>query len=303
MKSRYTLLPSALLLAICFLSAPQISNAQYWRALPALSPETSQILSFSQDEKYVIYAATENGVSNIYRVSVKGGAAPEAVTSFADGKVLRPISTVGKNWVVFMRPTAGESDYHLFRISQDGKIAAQDVTPTKAGVNNVIVGASYNGRYVYYTSNQTSADKQDVYRYDVWQNISELVFANPKDFRPVSWNKEQTKVTLRDPETSKMSMYDINTTEITYNTDINDDPIAPERSINGRFGILRNNNSVSVIDVQTHEPVTLEATPSVVGIAPKETQIAYTVTQRDGSTKLFIYDVAKKTSTMLAVMK
>jgi Tol biopolymer transport system component len=297
MKSRHILL-----LAIGLLATPTISSAQYWRALPALSPETSQILSFSQDEKYVIYAATENGVSNVYRVSVKGGT-PEAVTSFTDGKVLRPISTVGKNWVVFMRPTVGESDYHLFRTSQDGKIAPQDVTPTKAGVNNVIVGASYNGRYVYYTSNQTSADKNDVYRYDVWQNISELVFANPKDFKPVSWNKEQTKVTLRDPSTSKMTMYDINTTEITDNTDINDDPIAPERSINGRFGIIRRDDGVNVLDVQTKEPVTLEAVPAVVGIAPKETQIAYTVTQRDGSTKLFIYDVAKKTSTMLTVMK
>src|SRR5690349_17760074 len=106
MKSRYTLL-----LALGFLLAPQITNAQYWRALPALSRETSQILSFSQDEKYVIYKAEENGVSNIYRVAAKGGAAPEAITSFADGSVLRPISTIGKNWVVFMRPTAGNSDH------------------------------------------------------------------------------------------------------------------------------------------------------------------------------------------------
>ncbi|HET6513433.1 MAG TPA: hypothetical protein VFH43_14675, partial [Candidatus Kapabacteria bacterium] len=122
-------------------------------------------------------------------------------------------------------------------------------------------------------------------------------------FQPVSWNKEQTKVTLSDPGTSKMTVYDINTTEITNDADINDDPIAPERSINGRFGIVRHEDNVDVIDVQTKEPVTLEAAPAVVGIAPKETQIAYTVTQRDGSSKLFIYDVNKKTSRMLTVLK
>ena len=301
MKSRY-----ASILEICFLLAPAISNAQYWRALPALSPETSQILSFSNDEKFVIYAATENGVSNIYRIAVKGGT-PEAITNYTDGKVIRPISTVGKNWVVYMRPTAGESDFHLFRVSQDGKIAAQDVTPTKPGVNNVIVGASYNGRYVYYTSNQTSADKHDVYRYDVWQNISELVFANPKDFQPVSWNKEQTKVALHEPATGKLSSYDINTTEIAEVNSLTEfasnDVTLPERSINGRFGILRSKEGVSVTDNNSKEALAFEAAPSTVGIAPKETQIAYTVAQRDGSTKLFLYDVTKKTSTMLAVFK
>lgn len=290
------------LLASVLLLLPQASSAQYWRAMPALSPETSQILSFSTDEKFVIYTSTENGVSNIYRVAVQGGT-PEAITNYTDGKVYRAISTVGKNWVVYMRPTAGESDHHLFRISQDGKIAAQDVTPTKPGVNNVIVGASYNGRYVYYTSNQTSADKHDVYRYDVWQNISELVFANPKDFKPVSWNKEQTKVALLDPTSSKMTAYDINTTEITDHNDINDDPLAPERSINGRFGISRKDGLTSVLDIKTSEPVALNASPAVVGVAPKETLIAYTAKQTDGTSKLFIYDVNKKTSTELAVVR
>ncbi len=297
MKSRY-----ASILAFCLLMTPAISNAQYWRALPALSPETSQILSFSNDEKYVIYAAQELGVRNIYRVPVKGGA-PEAITGFIDGTVLRPISTVGKNWVVFMRPTAGESDHHLFRISQDGKIPPQDVTPTRAGVNNVIVGASYNGRYVYYTSNQTSLDKHDVYRYDVWQNISELVFANPKDFQPVSWNKEQTLVALIQPASGKMTSYDINTTEIKDHNDVNDQPNSPERSINGRFAIARSNGSIELKEAKSGDVVTLEAAPSVVGISPKETQIAYTVTQRDSSTKLFVYDVYKKTSTMLVVLR
>ncbi|HET6511451.1 MAG TPA: hypothetical protein VFH43_04620 [Candidatus Kapabacteria bacterium] len=292
----------SLLAAILFV-APQVSNAQYWRAMPAtVTPETSQILSFSQDEKFVIYTSTENGVSNIYRVAVKGGA-PEAITNFTDGTVLRAISTVGKNWVVFMRPTAGNGDHHLFRISQDGKIAPQDVTPTKAGVNNVIVGASYNGRYVYYTSNQTSADKHDVYRYDVWQNISELVFANPKDFKPVSWNKEQTLVALLESSTGKMTSYDINTTEVKDHNDANDQPATPERSINGKFGIVRANGAVNLINAQDKQAIDLGATASNVGVAPKETLIAYTVQQSDGSSKLFLYDVNKKTSTELAVVK
>jgi Tol biopolymer transport system component len=285
------------LLALILFVLPQVSNAQYWRALPALSPETTQILSFSNDEKFVIYTSNENGASNIYRLAVKGGA-PEAVTSYTDGKVYRAISTVGKNWVVYMRPTAGEGDNHLFIVSQDGKIAPRDVTPTKPGVNNIIVGASYTGRYVYYTSNQTSADKNDVYRYDVWQNISELVFANPKDFKPVSWSKEQSKVVLVDPATSKTIAYDINTTEVTDHPGEDQ-----ERSINGRFNIHRAESSVVLNDAKSGEELPLPKNATAVGVAPKETQIAYTVKQGDGSSKLFVYDVNKKTSTELAVIK
>lgn len=289
-------------IAFCAMAAPGSSNAQYWRALPPLSAETSQILSFTTDEKFVIYLSQENGVGNILRVPVKGGA-PESITNFTEGKVVRPISTVGKNWVVFMRPTAGEGDHHLYRISQDGKVAAQDVTPTKTGVNNVIVGASYNGRYVYYTSNQTSLEKHDIYRYDVWQNISELVFANPKDFQPVSWNKEQTLVALREPSSGKLTSYDINTTEVKEHTDINDDPISPERSINGRFGIVRGKDGTAVFDLKTKDPMMISEGMTLVGIAPKETMIAYTVPGTDGGSRLFLYDVNKKTSTELAVIK
>jgi Tol biopolymer transport system component len=289
-------------LALFVLVAPAVSTAQYWRALPALSPETSQILSFTKDEKYVIYMSQENGVGNIFRIPVKGGA-PEAITSFSEGKVLRPIATVGKNWVIFMRPTAGDGDYHLYMVSQDGTVPFRDLTPTKTGISNVIVGASYTGRYVYYTSNQTSVEKHDVYRYDVWQNISELVFANPNDFKPVSWTKEQTKVTLREPASGKMIVYDINTTELSNNIDINDEPLAPERSINGRFGITSGKQGIAVLDLQTKEPMKIAEDITLVGIAPKETMIAYTIPGASGSSKLFVYDVNKKTSTELAVIK
>lgn len=291
------------LLTLCFLLAPGLVNAQYWRAMPPATSENGQFLSFSQDEKHVIYLSRENGVPNIYKVAVKGGA-PEQVTKYTDGVVLRPISAVGKSTVIFMRPaTPGTADYHLYLVPQAGNAEPRDLTPTPPGVSNMIVGSSYTGRFIYYTANKTSRDKHDIYRYDVWQNIHELVYANDKNYQPVSWTRDQNKVAVRDPQSGKMTTYDIITTEITPHSDPADDPATPERSINGKFEIARNGNTTSVIEVQSKAPLALNEGASVVGIAPKETLVAYTIPGADGTAKLFIYDVTKKTSTELTTVK
>jgi Tol biopolymer transport system component len=291
------------LFALTLTLTPAISHAQYWRAMPPVSAETAQVLSFSQDEKHVIYLSRgESGVPNIYKIPVKGGAA-EQVTKYTDGEVLRPISTVGRPTIVFMRPaTAGTKDYHLYLVPQAGG-EPRDLTPTPAGVSNVIIGSSYTGRFIYYTSNKTSRDKHDIYRYDVWQNIHELVYANDKNYQPVSWTKDQNKVAVRDPESGRMTSYDINTTEILDHNDPADDPATPENSINGKFSIDRKGTYVSVIEKQSKQPLSLNEGANNVGIAPKETLVAYTVRSADGSTKLFVYDVAKKTSTELTAIK
>lgn len=287
----------AILVAIALL-IPTLSHAQYWRALPAITPERAQLLSFSADEKYVFYLSQESGVGNIYRVPVKGGK-PEQLTKYTDGWVLRPIATVGRPHIVFMRPmTPGQFDFHLFIMNQDGSGEPRDLTPW-AGSTNEIVGASYTGRYVYYTSNKTTKEKFDVYRYDVWQNISELVFTNDRDYKPVMWTKDQTKVVLLNPSTSATTTYDINTTEINdYALDLK----SAEPSINGKFLIDRSSESVKVLEASSKAPLALTEPVNNVGIAPRETLIAYTVPAADG-TKLFIYDVNKKTSTELATIR
>lgn len=289
---------SRLLLLVFLLALPALANAQYWRAMPPVTPETAQMLSFSNDEKFVYYLSQETGGGNIYRVSVKGGA-PQQITKYTDGWVLRPIHAAGKPLVIFMRPmTPGQFDFHLFVVSNDGASAPRDLTPGNGKVE--MLGASYNGRYVYYTWNKTSADKFDVYRYDVNQNISELVFTNDKDYKAVTWSKDQTKLVLMDPANSAMTKYDIVTTEIAPAEPL--DLNGPEQSINGKFLIERSAGTVKVLEAASKTPLALPADITNLAIAPRENHITYTVKQTDGTAKLFLYDVAKKSTTELATI-
>lgn len=112
-----------------------------------------------------------------------------------------------------MRATENGGDFHIYRIADDGSGAPQDITPGPDGVTNQILGASYNDRYVYYTSNKVNRDKTDVYRYDTRQYTSEDVFPNDKDYVALAWSRDQTKLLMERPSTGELSLYDMETTE------------------------------------------------------------------------------------------
>lgn len=203
-------------LAACFLSfLPAMSQAQYWHALPALKEDKGMSVTYSNDDKFVYFLSAQSGMSNVWRVSTKGGA-PEQITKFTDAPVVRIFHLINKPAFVYMKAKSPSSnEYHLYLMDDKGQGEPQDISGGADGVHSELVGASYNGRYVYYTSNKAKATKEDVVRYDVQQNISQVVFPNDKDYRPLAWSRDHGRLLMEDPATGALSFFDIETTERT----------------------------------------------------------------------------------------
>ncbi|HET6402386.1 MAG TPA: hypothetical protein VFH95_13450 [Candidatus Kapabacteria bacterium] len=218
----------------CFTFVPA-SQAQLWHALPPISATIGQPQAqFSNDEKKVFYLNGDGKVENIWSVVVadKYGRIiagpknpPVQITKFTDRGVARFFHLLGSSDILYMRATDNGKDYHIYRIADDGSGAPQDITPGPDGVTNIILGASYNGRYVYYTSNKVNRDKTDVYRYDTQQYTSEDVFPNDKDYVALAWSRDQTKLLMERPSTGELSLYDMETTERDLITPPNNYPI------------------------------------------------------------------------------
>lgn len=189
-------------------------RAQFWHTLPSLDQDHSINVAYSNDDKRIFYLGTnDGGVRNIYAIDVKAQAV-SPITNFEDAPVVRMLPVPGKPKIVFMRASKDHpTDFHLYLIDNKGVDAPQDLTPTKEGVSNIIVGAQYNGRYIYYSSNKTNQAKTDYYRYDVAQNISELVFANDKQYILQAWSRDQKHVLMMDAAASRLFISDVETTE------------------------------------------------------------------------------------------
>jgi len=176
---------------------------------------------FSQDEKQVFYTSKVNGVENIFRIPVAdkynriivGPNNPSVqVTHFTERGVRRMFHLLNMPQVVYSRTTENGKDVHLYRIKDDGT-EEKDITPAPEGVTSEIVGASYNGRYVYYTQNKVNRDKTDVYRYDTQQFTSDIVFPNDKDYEVLAWSRDHGRLLIQDPHSGELTLYDIVSTE------------------------------------------------------------------------------------------
>ncbi|MBS1904656.1 MAG: hypothetical protein JSS75_13195 [Bacteroidetes bacterium] len=208
MKIRLTLAAALL----CISSA--ISYGQFWHVMPPLDKDNSINVCYANDDKRIFYLGKDDGgVKNIFAIDVKTLAVTQ-VTKFSDAPVVRFVGVPGKPFLIYMRASAAHpTDYHLYKIDNNGVTVPEDLTPTGDGIANTIVGAQYNGRYIYYSSNKTNPAKMDFYRYDVAQNISELVFANDKNYSLHAWSRDQKHVLMSDAAGSKLFISDVETTE------------------------------------------------------------------------------------------
>jgi hypothetical protein len=201
------------ILILACLFAISSARAQYWHVMPYSATEHTVNAGFSTEDKkgnYRIYFL-DNG--NIFGLDPKKDSTYQVTQALPGNPVVRMIHLLGKNDIVYMQGQVGNAtDYHLYRIADSGS-AAEDLTPTKLGVQNIMLGASYNGRYIYYSSNKTNLAKTDYYRYDIAQNISEIVFANTKQLELMGWSRDQNLVLIKDPTIQKLFGSDVQTTE------------------------------------------------------------------------------------------
>jgi hypothetical protein len=209
-----------LILNFSFLIFP--AHAQFWHALPPIGSTPSIDVSFSDDGKKVFYLATKDGVGNVWGMVIMdkyGGIIADPknpaiqITKFTDRGIVRFFHLLNKPQIVFMHAMENGKDFHIYRMKDDGSEQPQDLTPGGEGVTNVIIGASNNGRYVYYTNNSVHHDKVDVYRYDTQQYTSDLIFPNDKDYQVLAWTHDQRKLLIKDSSTNSFKYYDIETTQ------------------------------------------------------------------------------------------
>ncbi len=234
-------------------------HAQLWHALPTISETANKPdAQFSNDEKKVFYLTGNGKVENLWSAVVadKWGRIiagpknpPIPITKFIDHGVVRFFHLLGSPEILYMRATDNGKDYHIYQIADDGSGTPQDLTPGPDGVTNIIIGASYNGRYVYYTSNKVNRDKVDVYRYDTQQYTSEDVFPNDKDFVALAWSRDQTKLLLQRPSTGQLFLYDMETTERDPITLPSADPLTEA---------LFDPTSQNIVVLQKHGDATIE---------------------------------------------
>lgn len=326
---------------ILLLTAVSPSFAQYWSALPAVDPKSPSFAGFSNDEKRVYFLSKKNGISNIWTVPVKGGQ-PTQVTTFTENGVVRAFHMLNRPWLVVERPTSASGDFHLYSLKDDGSGTAQDLTPTAPGIYNDLAGMSYNGRYVYFRSNKVNRDKTDLWRYDAQQYTMENVFPNDKDYVVRAWSRDHGRLLVETPKTGELTMIDIVSTEHTslvkptspYRTalwdpmnrdlfvieptgdlkatDMSNGQVSSttldksmasgveffDFSPNGKYMIEKNASGWHVIDASTKTALELPEGAVPQSIAPRETQLLYTV-----GSKLYLYDISKKSSTELATVE
>ncbi len=303
---------SFIIFNVAFLIIP--AYAQFWHALPPIGKGDDVAASFSNDEKKIFYLNSEGGIGNVWSMVIAdkyGGIIagpknpPVQITKFTDRGIVRFLHLLNKPEIVFMRATENGKDFHIYSMKDDGTEQPQDLTPGGAGVTNIIIGASNNGRYVYYTSNSVHRDKVDVYRYDTQQFTSDLIFPNDKDYQVISWTKDQNKLLVEDSSANTLMYYDIETTERT--------PFQVDSSHKNNQVNLSGTNDYSpnfkyqfgavmgkwfVMEAATHAELPLPPSARPLAIAPKETLLVYL-----DNAKLYLYDIAKNKSTELTSVR
>jgi len=305
------------------------ARAQFWHVLPPLSDSDAISASFSNDQKKVFFIHREAGVANVWSTVIMdkyGGIIagpkniPTQVTRYTDRGIVRFIHLLNRPEIVFMRATENGKDFHIYRMKDDGSEQPQDLTPTGAGVTNTIIGASYNGRYIYYTNNAVHSDKLDCYHYDTQQFTSDLIFPNDKDYEVLAWTHDQNKLLVEDPEANTLMYYNIETTERTPELvnagerlryvsidpstfkietfDFKDGihmPFWEDYSPNGKYMLKEEAGKWSVKDGSgTNTMLPLPDGVRPIAIAPKETLLVYLY-----GSKFYLYDITKNANAEL----
>jgi Tol biopolymer transport system component len=188
------------LIFLCSLTV--LSKAQYWRTIHP--SEKLPLYTFSFDDKRIITFEADGRITAFdLKTSTSSEIAIAADRRLAMQLMARPYLLYSKNV---------DLDHHIFRLKLDGISTEEDVTPV-TGTLNTILGQSYTGRYIYYSSFQKSRNKTDFYRYDAQQNISELVLANDKNFTVHAWSRDQKRLLVENPATKELIIVDVTSTD------------------------------------------------------------------------------------------
>jgi dipeptidyl aminopeptidase/acylaminoacyl peptidase len=144
-------------------------------------------LSFSADEKQVLFHSNKTGIFNVYSVSVAGGAAKQLTNSTKESTYAVSYFPSDARFI-YTYDRGGNENSHLYVRETDGK--ERDLTPgekTKASFS----GWSFDRKSFFYTTNERDPRFFDIY---------EMTIA---DFKPTLIYKDETGLEVGDISNDK----------------------------------------------------------------------------------------------------
>ncbi len=131
-------------------------------------------VSFSKDEKNILFSSNASGIFNVYSIPVSGGA-PVALTRSTGDSTYSEGYFYNDDRMLFTRDRGGDENNHLFVRELDG--TEKDLTPgTKHKAE--LLGWRPDGNAFYVISNERDPKSFDLYRYDAKTYARTLMFEN-----------------------------------------------------------------------------------------------------------------------------
>lgn len=148
--------------------------------------------SFSHDQKHLLVGSNKSGIFNAYKLNIETGEMT-ALTKSTD-KAIRPSSFFpNDNRFLYLSDNNGDEINHIFLAEEDG--TAKDLTPAE-GARSSFRGWTDDKTGFYYSSNQRDPQFMDIYKMNISNFSSELIYQNNEGFDMGGISKDERYVTL-----------------------------------------------------------------------------------------------------------
>ncbi len=148
--------------------------------------------SFSHDEKSLLVGSDKSGIFNAYKMDLESGEMTP-LTSSSD-KTIRPASYFPKdNRFIYISDNNGDEINHIFLSDLDG--STRDLTPFE-GARSSFRGWSKDKTAFYYSSNKRDPQFMDVYKMDISNFESALIYQNDDGLDMGGISNDERYITL-----------------------------------------------------------------------------------------------------------
>lgn len=174
-------------------------------------------VSFSKDEKNILFSSNESGVFNVYSIPVTGGK-PVAVTKPSADSTFAVGYFYNDDRVLFTRDQGGNENNHLFVRELDG--AEKDLTPGDK-LKASFAGWRPDGTAFFVASNERDPKYFDLYRYDAKTYERTMFFKNESGMNPSQISDDEKWIALGKANTTSdrdVYLYNVATKEMKHIT-------------------------------------------------------------------------------------
>src|SRR5712692_1377887 len=155
-------------------------------------------VSFSADEKKILFSSNKTGIYNVYTIPVAGGE-PTAITSSTTDTTLAVSYFPKDDRVLYTRDKGGDEKNHLYVRERDG--SEKDLTPG-ADLKASFAGWTRAGDAFYVQTNERDPRFFDLYRYETAGYARKLLYRNDAGYQVGDVSGDGRWVALAKPRTT-----------------------------------------------------------------------------------------------------